>query len=133
MQNSLYHIFNTNSSSLFNVYLVVNSIHVVYLLRSSEGEIKPLLTYLLTYFTEANVVVTRQQTKMNRLPFKSLKVPAGSDLNISRDELIKSQNDDVTLVRAFEQARDGKVTKYERGGESSYKLISGLLYRVYTN
>ena len=36
---------------------------------------------------ETNVVVTRQQTKMDKLPFKSLKVPAGSDLNISRDEL----------------------------------------------
>ena len=47
MQNSIYIIFfNTNSTSLFNVYLVVNSILVVYLLRLSEGEIKPLLTYL---------------------------------------------------------------------------------------
>ena len=36
-----------NSSSLFIVYLVVNSLHVVYLLRLSEGELKPLLTYLL--------------------------------------------------------------------------------------
>ena len=47
LQNSIYHIFNTNSKSLFNVYLVVNSILVVNLLRLSEGEIKPLLTYLL--------------------------------------------------------------------------------------
>ena len=31
----------------WSIYLVVNSIHVVYLLRLSEGEIKPLLTYLL--------------------------------------------------------------------------------------
>ena len=35
LQNSIYHIFNTNSTSLFNVYLVVNSILVVYLLRLS--------------------------------------------------------------------------------------------------
>ena len=32
-----------NSSSLFIVYLVVNSLLVVYLLRLSEGELKPLL------------------------------------------------------------------------------------------
>ena len=38
--------------------------------------------------TETNVVVTRQQTKVYKLPFKSLKIPARSDLNISRDELI---------------------------------------------
>ena len=36
-----------NSSSLFIVYLVVNSLFVVYLLRLSEGVLKPLLTYLL--------------------------------------------------------------------------------------
>ena len=36
-----------DSSSSFIVYLVVNSLLVVYLLRLSEGEIKPLLTYLL--------------------------------------------------------------------------------------
>ena len=51
LQNSIYHIFNTNSTSL-NVYLVVNSILVVILLRLSEGEIKPLLTYSLTYWFE---------------------------------------------------------------------------------
>ena len=35
-----------NSSGLFIVYLVVNSLLVVYLLRLSEGVLKPLLTYL---------------------------------------------------------------------------------------
>ena len=36
-------------------------------------------------------------------------------------------------MRAFEQVKEDKATKYEHGGESSYKIISGLLYRVYTN
>ena len=85
------------------------------------GNIKGASDGCINTYTETNVVVTRQQTKMDKLPFKSLKVPEGSDLNISRDELIKSQKDDVTLVRAFEQAKDNKITKYERGGESSYK------------
>ena len=39
-------LIRTVPTSLFNVYLVVNSILVVYISRLSEGKIKPLLTYL---------------------------------------------------------------------------------------
>ena len=41
-------ILNMNSSSLFIVYLVVNLLFIIYLLRLLEGVLKPLLTYLLT-------------------------------------------------------------------------------------
>ena len=94
--------------------------------NGSETEVK-------TIIEETQAVTTRQMTQNANKVLKPLRVTTEIDGNISREELIKLQQQDRTLITSIQSVDSQKKEDELQKGEAMFKMKTNILYRIVKN
>ena len=82
---------------------------------------------------ETQAVVTRQMAIKANKVMKPLRVTAEVDGTVNREELVKLQNEDHTLISCLANVDNCKTEADLQNGEAMFKLKSDILYRLVKN
>ena len=97
---------------------------------------KPTLNDLMTLKAKPELsaaVVTRAQSKRKTKPWQPLVTKDISFSNMNKANLGKHQQDDVSLKKYFDLAKEGEVMSLNNSQSAKFEISKGILYRYHSN